>query len=144
MTSGMTRRGLLRCLAAGFFPTVPGRPAPVAAGVCENAAPPIVAVIYDERHRDAKVFAARLRRDGAVAFPAGGDSAGLWYGELATLLRRHGGRVAGLTSYADFVVARSCGREQALRLVFEASCSAPDRPGHLTRWLLEPRAQVAQ
>ncbi len=86
--------------------------------------PPITAVVYDERYADCTLFADALIRQGAVAFPANGDSAQLWYGSLRAHLSRHPGRVAGLTTYADFSVSQGCGRELSLVTLYEGAHDA--------------------
>jgi len=86
--------------------------------------PPIAAIVYDERYSDCKLFADALIRQGAVAFPANGDSAQLWYGSLRDHLARHAGRVAGLTTYADFSVSQACGRELNLATLYEGAHDA--------------------
>ena len=124
----MNRRGFLKTsvgLSAGLL----HRPASAA------ASPRIAAAIYDERFIRAQAFAKRLRRDGVILFATRGDASTLWYGALGTLLARQGGKIAGLTTWPDLVIARSCGRELGLRLAFEQSAS--DRT--LIGWLLEPR-----
>jgi hypothetical protein len=83
--------------------------------------PPISAVVYDERYDDCKLFAGALVRQGAVAFPARSDSAQLWYGPLREHLAHRPGRVAGFTTYADFSVSQSCGRELSLITLYEAA-----------------------
>ncbi len=83
--------------------------------------PPISAVVFDERYPDCKLFADALVRQGAVAFAANADSAQLWYGSLRAHLAQHPGRVAGLTTYADFSVSQSCGREQNLATLYEGA-----------------------
>jgi hypothetical protein len=85
------------------------------------ALPPITAVVYDERYPDCVLFADALVRQGAASFPAHSDSARLWYGALRAHLARRPGRVAGLTTYADFSVSQSCGRELSLVTLYEAA-----------------------
>jgi hypothetical protein len=85
---------------------------------------PITAVVYDERYADCRLFADALILQGAVAFPANGDSAQLWYGSLRAHLSRHPGRVAGLTTYADFSVSQGCGRELSLVTLYEGAHDA--------------------
>jgi hypothetical protein len=94
--------------------------------------PPITAVIYDERYADCRLFADALTRQGAVAFPANGDSAQLWYGLLRAHLSRHPGRVAGLTTYADFSVSQGCGRELRLATLSEGAHDARASKSTLT------------
>ena len=132
----MNRRDFLK--GAGAAAIVPaalpdaiwgsGRNAAAATATSEPAAslivPPIAAVIYDERYADCRLFADALIRQGAVAFPANGDSAQLWYGSLRAHLAQHAGRVAGLTTYADFSVSQSCGRELSLATLYEGAHDA--------------------
>ncbi|HKV06356.1 MAG TPA: twin-arginine translocation signal domain-containing protein [Candidatus Acidoferrales bacterium] len=94
--------------------------------------PPIAAVVFDERYADCKIFAAALVARGAIAFPAKGDSAQLWYGSLGAHLARSGGRVAGLTSDSDFVVARACGRELGLQVIYEGAHDGRASNGNLS------------
>jgi hypothetical protein len=77
--------------------------------------------VYDERYADCTIFAEALIRQGAVAFPADGDSVRLWYGSLREHLARHPGRIAGFTTYADFSVSQSCGRELCYITLYEAA-----------------------
>jgi hypothetical protein len=81
----------------------------------------ITAVVYDERYTDCALFAAALIRQGAVGFPTSGDSAQLWYGLLGAHLAQRPGRVAGLTTYADFSVSQACGRELNLAARYEGA-----------------------
>jgi len=97
--------------------------------------PPISAVVFDERYPDCKLFADALVRQGAVAFAANADSAQLWYGSLRAHLAQHPGRVAGLTTYADFSVSQSCGREQNLATLYEGSHDARRSKTNLTHRL---------
>ena len=131
----MDRRAFCRSAAAGIAMAGIARRSHAAAQRQEAAASAISAVIYDERYQDACEFAAALRLRGATAFPIQGCSSGCWYGELGERLRQRGSRVAGLTSYADLLIARSCGREMALRSLFEGTHDArgPDRVRHLYR-----------
>jgi len=97
--------------------------------------PPITAVIYDERYADCKLFADALIRQGAVPFPANADSAQLWYGSLRAHLAQHAGRVAGLTTYADFSVSQACGRELNLATLYEGAHDARRSRTNLTHRL---------
>ncbi len=119
----MNRRDFLKGAgAAAIVPAaIPGAlwgSAPVATPAAPIV-PPISAVVYDERYADCKIFADALVRHGAVAFAANADSAQLWYGSLRAHLARHPGRVAGLTTYADFSVSQACGRELNLTMLCE-------------------------
>ena len=105
----------------------------------ESVAPrqvtPISAVVYDERYADCRLFAAALVSQGAVAFPANADSAQLWYGSLRAHLARRPGRVAGLTTYADFTVSQACGRELNLATLYEGAHDARRSRSNLTHRL---------
>ena len=104
---------------------------------------PITSVIYDERYSDCRVFAEALVRGGAVPFALNGnsaksingDSASLWYGALWTHPACHGGRVAGFTTYSDFGVSQSCGRELDLKMIYEGrhDCRASATVRHRLR-----------
>jgi hypothetical protein len=130
----MNRRDFLKGAgAAAIVPAaIPGaiwRSSPATANAAPEPAgwrilPPISAVVYDGRYVDCKLFADALIRQGAVAFPANADSAQLWYGLLRTHLAQHAGRVAGLTSYADFSVSQACGRELSLATLYEGEHDA--------------------
>src|SRR5271170_2462866 len=148
MEPPMNRRDFLKGAgAAAIVPTaIPGAiwgsTPPAANAAPESAAsivlPPITAVVYDERYADCKLFADALVRHGAVAFPADADSAQLWYGSLRAHLARRPGRVAGLTTYADFSVSQSCGREQNLATLYEGA-----HDGRRSRTNLTHRLRVA-
>jgi hypothetical protein len=122
----MTRRGLLRASATLGL---------AALGPAEAGASAVAAVLYDARFAEARALAARLGGLGVPAFATRGDAAGLWYGALGARLRRRPGWVAGVTTYPDLVIARSCGRELGLRLV----CDEGDAGRRLLRWRLGPR-----
>jgi hypothetical protein len=92
-------------------------PEPTAPGVAWS----ITAVVYDERYTDCTLFADALIRQGAVGFPTNGDSAQLWYGLLGAHLSERAGRVAGLTTYADFSISQACGRERNLSAMYEGA-----------------------
>jgi hypothetical protein len=81
----------------------------------------ITAVVYDERYADCRDFAKALERQGAMPFATLGDAASLWYGALRASLARSGGSVAGMATDSDWVVSRSCGREQGLEVAYEGS-----------------------
>jgi hypothetical protein len=155
----MNRRDFVRISAAGLSLAAIG-PSALAATA---GGPRISAVLYDDRFEASKAFAAALQLRGALPFAVRDDPMGLWYGDLGALLRRDAGWVAGLTRYSDFVIARSCGRELALRPIV-ATCGSillparvsqyrsqpvdeSDRAGpvghqaRLTRWLLGPRSR---
>ncbi len=130
----MNRRDFLKGAgAAAIVPAaIPGviwSSPPISADTASQPAaapivPPITAVVFDERYPDCKLFADTLVRNGVIAFPANGDSAQLWYGSLRAHLARHPGRVAGLTTYADFSVSQACGRELDFATLYECAHDA--------------------
>ena len=79
----------------------------------------ISAVVFDERYPDCKAFADLLASRGAKPFATNQDAAQLWYGPLHAYLAAHPGRVAGLTTYSDFSVSQSCGRELSFMQIYE-------------------------
>jgi hypothetical protein len=97
--------------------------------------PPISAVVFDERYADCKIFADAFVRRGAVAYAANADSAQLWYGSLRAHLAQFPGRVAGLTTYADFSVSQACGRELNLATLYEGTHDARRSRTNLTHRL---------
>jgi hypothetical protein len=127
----MNRRDfLMRAGAAAIVPAaIPGAiwgSSPDASHIspeqaASQASTSITAVVYDERYTDCALFAAALIRQGAVGFPASGDSAQLWYGLLGAHLAQRPGRVAGLTTYADFSISQACGRELNLAALYEGA-----------------------
>jgi hypothetical protein len=134
----MNRRDFLKGAGAAFVPaaifgSTASAPDAGAQPIAHKVSPgsdtapqvaPITAVVYDERYADSTIFAGALARQGAVAFAADGDSAQLWYGPLRAHLAQYSGRVAGLTTYADFTVAQSCGRELSLASIYEGTHDA--------------------
>jgi hypothetical protein len=140
----VNRRDFLKSSALGLWlPAGQGRAFAAAEGF-SDARVPVAAAVCDERSADARDFAASLRRRGARIFAAGPVADGSWYAGLAALLRRRTGCVAGLTTHADFALARSCGREFGLRPAFaQAQIIRSGRSGFgppLMLWLLAPRA----
>ncbi len=140
----MNRRDFLKSAGAAIVPAaIPGAiwasELPVENAAQANVVPPavvpITAVVYDERYADCKRFADAVVRQGAVAFPANADSAQLWYGSLRAHLAQHPGRVAGLTTYADFTVSQSCGRELNLATIYEGAHDARRSRSNLTHRL---------
>jgi hypothetical protein len=93
---------------------------------------PVLTVIYDERFAEARAYAAAIRPLGAALFATRGDTGALWYGPVGARIRRLGGCVAGMTTYADFVLAKGCGRELGLR----PTQASPPLTRSVTNWLL--------
>jgi len=123
----MNRRDFLKGAGAAIIPAaLPGAvwtaaPVAAAAGVSQaaQAVVSITAVVFDERYPDCRKFADALEKRGAKAFATNQDAVQLWYGSLRAHLAEHPGRVAGLTTYADFSVSQSCGRELDLARIYE-------------------------
>jgi hypothetical protein len=80
---------------------------------------PITAVVFDDRYPDCSAFARALASRGAAAFATNADAVQLWYGPLRAHLTQNPGRVAGLTTYADFSVSQACGRELSFAQLYE-------------------------
>lgn len=124
----MNRRDFLKGAGAAIVPAaLPGAlwtsasPMPTAAGISQaaQAVVPITAVVFDERYLDCRNFAETLEGRGSKAFATNQDAVQLWYGALRAYLAEHPGRVAGLTTYADFSVSQACGRELRLAQIYE-------------------------
>ena len=95
--------------------------------------------LFDGRFDDARRFGETQRRRGAAAFDIQADLARLWYGPLKTAVA--GGRrprIAGLATWADFVVAKGLARESGLRLTAHAlhDRAASGRSGMLVSWVI--------
>lgn len=127
----VNRRTVLECLAVIALP--------VSLHAAESGAQvQRVAVIYDPRYVPSRRFAGTLARYGAEPFDAAEDLVRLWRGALSAYWRGAGTRIAGLTTFSDFVIARSCARQAGL-----ASIGAPRSERHgtgtrsfqLTSWL---------
>ena len=140
----MNRRDFLKGAGAAIVPAAlpgaiwtPAKAAPSAvasARVAQHVAP-IAAVVFDERYPDCRIFAETLSRRGAKAFATNRDAVQLWYGPLRAYLAQHSGRVAGLTTYADFSVSQACGRELKLTQIHEGEHDARRSRAELTHRL---------
>jgi hypothetical protein len=95
----------------------------------------ITAVVFDERYPDCRAFAGLLTRRGAKPFATNQDAAQLWYGPLRAHLAEHPGRVAGLTSYADFSVSQACGRELNFAQLYQGEHDGRPLRAHLAHRL---------
>jgi hypothetical protein len=115
----MNRRDFCVLAATGLGMNAINGVLPTVSGSRKDAASQIIAVVHDERFGDAREFADHLRKNGAIEFSIGNCSAAIWYGRLGTLLRRRRGMVAGMSTYADLLIAKDCGREMGFQLVFE-------------------------
>lgn len=92
------------------------------------------AVVYEARYLAACEFAQRQAERGARVFDTEGCMVSLWRGPLAELVNRGEARVAGLTTYSDFSIARECARDRGLRVLHETWCR--DTPVALVHWLI--------
>lgn len=120
----MNRRDFLKGAGVAIVPAaLPGAfwtsAAPMGIPRAVQAVLPVTAVVFDERYPDCRDFAETLEKRGAKAFPTNQDAVQLWYGALRAYLAEHPGRVAGLTTYADFSVSQACGRELNLAQIYE-------------------------
>jgi hypothetical protein len=108
----MNRRDLLKRAGAAIIPAaILGSRLPAMGISQQPGISRILAVVYDERYSDCRLFADLLVRHGATPFPVNGDCGRLWHGALRAHLSGNRGSVAGLTTDSDFVVSRACGRE---------------------------------
>jgi len=96
--------------------------------------------LFDGRFEEARRFAGMLRARGATAFDIKGDLARLWYGPLrGALASERRPTIAGLATWADFVVARGLAAEGRLTLVHHAvhARGGDARPaGTLVSWII--------
>jgi hypothetical protein len=141
----VNRRNFVKGASAVIVPVVFLGPRLSAIAVARSMSASITAVIYDERYCDCSAFAEALRRQGATAFPANGDSASLWYGALRAQLLRHGGRVAGFTTHSDLGVSQSCGRELQLKMLYQGAhdCRASSSLTHRLRGRVDQQIMAA-
>lgn len=134
----MNRRRFCKMAAAGITLTASSKPS-LAAALLRKVVPRISAVIFDERYADAREFAAALERRGAIAHAIGFTAA--WHHEFATLLADRRGMVAGMSTDADFFVAKSLLYDSDLCVIFEAihDARSSSRVTHLMRMRGEAR-----
>jgi hypothetical protein len=78
------------------------------------------AVVWQPGIPAADEFARAQAERGARVFAANECMIRLWRGPLAQMLSRADVRIAGLTTYADFSIARECAREHGLRVLRES------------------------
>jgi hypothetical protein len=83
-----------------------------------RAAPPVDAVVFNDRYSDARAFAQALTAQGVPALPIEGDAGRLWYGPLGKGVAGGWRRVAGIGTSMDLLILESLGREAGLRLRF--------------------------
>jgi hypothetical protein len=92
------------------------------------------AVVYEPRYPVACEFAQRQIERGARAFGTNECMVRLWRGPLTEPLARGDTRIAGLTLYSDFAIARDCARDRGLRVLQEGWCR--DCSVTLVSWLI--------
>jgi hypothetical protein len=92
------------------------------------------AVVYETRYLAACEFAREHAEHGATVFGADGGMVQLWRGPLAEIASRGEARIAGLTTYSDFSIARACAREHGLRVLQESWNR--ETPVALVHWLI--------
>jgi hypothetical protein len=97
---------------------------------------PVDAFIYEARYPLAYTLARQEAERGVRAFAMEGCMVQLWRGPLGELLSGAGSpaRIAGVTLYSDFTIARDCARERGLRVLNETWCR--DCNVSLVSWLI--------
>ena len=88
-----------------------------AAGIAgaKDEANQTLAVVQDPAYRRSREFASLLVARGARLFTPEDDMLGLWHGPLAAFSRAAGPmRLAGLTTWSDFLVLRDCARQAGM------------------------------
>lgn len=99
-----------------------------------RSSPEAQAVVYEPRYVAACEFAREHAGRGAQVFGADGGMVQLWRGPLAEVVSRGEARIAGITSYSDFALARECARDHGLKVLHESWCR--DTPVALVHWLI--------
>jgi hypothetical protein len=89
------------------------------AGELNDGASPLCAVIYDGRYSDARRFAESLGDRAAMRLATTGETIGLWDRDCRPRLVNRKWRFAGMTTYSDFVLLRSCARECGGTILYE-------------------------
>jgi hypothetical protein len=140
----MNRRDFLKGAGAAIVPAaIPGAiwgssshsPNSEHAQESSRGTVPITAVVFDDRYTDCKTFADALVDRGAKAFATNADAVQLWYGPLGAHLAQNPGRVAGLTTYADFSASQACGRELNLAPLYDGEHDGRRSRTHLAHRL---------
>lgn len=104
------------------------------AGPGDGRSTDVLAVVYDPRYLAAREFAQWHSERGARAFDTNGCIVRLWRGPLADFVNTEETRIAGLTLYSDFEMARDCARERGLGVLHEDWCRSG--PVTLISWLI--------
>jgi hypothetical protein len=80
----------------------------------------LCAVIRDVRYADARRFAEGLGGRSAMLLATVGDPVTLWRAECRLRLRSPAWRLAGMTTYSDFLLLRGCARECGASVIYQA------------------------
>jgi len=104
---------------------------------------PLYKVIYDGRFAASRRFADRARTLGFDAHAIEGDMTRFWYDELYHEWKRGPAAIAGLTAHGAMFCFEQLGREQGLRVVFEAE-HMPAADGAIAHTLRGPVAMIAE
>jgi hypothetical protein len=78
---------------------------------------PLFAVIVDDRYAVARRFAEALTGGGTACLTTLGEAVTVWRNQCRPRLPAHAWRLAGITTYCDFMVLRTCARSLGGRLV---------------------------
>ncbi len=92
------------------------------------------AVVYDSGNSAAREFAQAYSERGAQIFAANECMVRLWRDPLTQIVSHADVRIAGLTTYSDFSMARECAREHGLRVLHESWHR--DSSVTLVQWLI--------
>lgn len=98
-------------IAAGALARPPSEPIPMA---------PLSAVILDDRYASARRFADALAGGGTACLAAQGEAVSAWHRQCRPRLPAHAWRLAGMTTYCDFMLLRACARGSGGRLIHVA------------------------
>ncbi len=109
-------------------PADPGAAAPAGADTAAQA------VVYDSGNSAAREFAQAHSERGAQLFAANECMVRLWRDPLTQIVSHADVRIAGLTTYSDFSMARECAREHGLRVLQESWHR--DSSVTLVQWLI--------
>ena len=111
-----------------------------AGAVTPAAGAPRRIVVYDGRYPVCDRYARASGAPPRDLIDTRDDVARCWYGGLADAARRERVELAGLTTWADFVVLRGCAAEAGLRATdYEILNATRERCGTLVRWRMAGR-----
>lgn len=130
----MHRRQFLIVSSMGAAVAAATRTGLAGAAVESHPPIPVQAVLYEPRYLIARQFANRHAASGIRLFGTNECMVRLWRGDLAKSVDRGSARIAGLTLYSDFAMARDCARDQGLKVLHEEWCR--EAPRTLVSWLM--------